>query len=367
MTDKAATLRLLCLAWTAAFGLFAAPAPAAVLPATPADLAAKIRIARPGDVVRPGPGRYRPLVLTNIAKASPGVVIRPAPGAVLTGVKLVGVSGLTLSNCLIDVPGAPKFAIEIRNFADVAVEDCEIRGPVVDQVGLNGVMQGVLARDGRRLRLSRNNIHNLRIGIGYAGAEDVRIEGNHIHDIAGDAIRGCGSRIRILGNRATNLFLWNKDHLDFVQFSVAWCDGQGGSDILIAGNDFRRGRGHQAQGVFMRGSATARYSGVVIENNGMVGTNFNGVFVSFADGVVVDNNFVQQDKVSNPTRIVVLDSTGVKIRGNLLTRDKLTVGRLEGFEEKGNKFNIAPAEVGDHRALEAWQRGQSRRAAPSGR
>ncbi|WP_293678616.1 nitrous oxide reductase family maturation protein NosD [uncultured Phenylobacterium sp.] len=336
----------------------ACQAPAATIVATPETLLARVRSARPGDEVLLAAGSYPPLILRDVAKASPGSTIRPAEGAaaILSGLRFYGVSGVSVKDCRIE--STIKFAIELRQTKDIAIKGCEIRGPTVAQRGLNDVWQGFYIKDSKNIDVVNNNIHDLRIAIGFGTVDDLNIEGNKIHDIASDGIRGAGTNIKIVRNTAWNLFKWNSDHIDFVQFATVanWTGGVTPAHIMIEDNEFRRRDGHQAQGIFMRGTPEVGYADVTIRGNGFVGANLNGIAVNFIDRVLVEDNFVQAEQGANLSTISVKESKEVAIRGNVASAERIvSVGNTPADPVGKNSLGLRRAPPGDYSALEAWR------------
>lgn len=326
--------------------------------ATPADAAARIMAAAPGDTVVLGAGDYPVLGLTDLAAP---VTLLADLGAVLGGLRLTRVTGLALKG--VRLVAAAKYAIEARDCSDLAVEDCDISGPLVLSPNADGTvtdggptLQALLLKGCARVTIRGNRIHDVRVGIGWAQVEGLVIEGNDLTGCAGDAIRGGGRNITIRKNRIGNLYKLGEDHVDAIQFSTAWGFDGVSEDVLIEGNEYRRGRGWAAQGVFMRGLAAPvpSYRNVRIVGNALAGLNHAGIMVSFAENVTIDGNWLRADATSNPGHIALKDGFGGRVTNNSTSGDIQVARNTPAVIAEGNEPQAARLALGDYAAMTAW-------------
>jgi hypothetical protein len=132
-------------------------------------------------------------------------------------------------------------------------------------------------------------------GVAEEGDNNISISHNTFSDIFGDGIDNtASSNVKLTGNTFTTMHMDNSDgqHSDAIQF---WTSaGQAaGSNITISGNTYNIGQGNPVQGIFMTSPTGQKYSNVAIENNVMVGTNWNGLTLQDVSGAVVENNTLQ--------------------------------------------------------------------------
>ena len=141
-------------------------------------------------------------------------------------------------------------------------------------------MRGIVVGESSNVNILKNEVTGIRSdGMDFAQVQNVRIEGNNIHDF----------------RSAPN----SDDHADFIQF---WTTGTTApsTDITIRNNTLNIGQGSVAQSLFMRNEvvdqgqagASMYYKNVLIENNTISNAHIHGITVGETNGLIVRSNVV---------------------------------------------------------------------------
>lgn len=261
-----------------------APAGAATLAANPGNLGVQLGKAKAGDTVRLAPGTYDVLALSG-ASFSPAVTVT-GQGAVLKGLNLANVEGLRLVGLEFAAPDAKGYPLVVIGCRDVRLERLNVHAGAAAWAGL-------MIRNSSGVNVTRSEFHHVSTGVNHLDSSDLVIEANRFHDLVTDGVRGGGSsRVAVLGNSFTDFFPGPGDHPDAIQF---WTTGttKPATDITVSGNVYVRGKGGQAQGVFItQGKSEPRYLRLKVTDNVVLGGMYNGIMVQGADEVEISGNTV---------------------------------------------------------------------------
>jgi len=339
--------RLLLTASTLA--LMACEARATTLTATPANVAAKVQAAQPGDVVQLESGEY--VLHINARKAAPGVTITPASGAHVVASEIVanGSSNLTFDG--IEVAMTPA-----ANGVTAAGKGTE--NIVFNHIKVHQADNQSLASVGFWIRLASNiTIQNSEVqwahrGIAVLDSDHVTIKDNLIHDIKVDGMELAGTTdTTITGNKATNFHPTPGDHPDFIQW---WGTAITKTNNLnIEGNHYERGTGGIAQGIFGEDG-----SNITIKGNSLLGVMYNGIGIARAQDVLIDANFVD-GYPDMGTRIIVRGACDrVTISNNTTPAviNYVQAGETpcKSVTQKNNNTRLKPVSVTDQSAYRSW-------------
>ena len=166
------------------------------------------------------------------------------------------------------------YGFHVKNSEFVTLENSEI---------FNFKMASVL-QGNDNLIIKDNDIHSIRSdGLHISGANDMLIEGNHIHDF----------------NRAPG----SSDHSDMIQFTTGNHTSPT-TDITIRGNFLNSGSGDLTQSLFMRngavdsqgGGSAMYYRNIVIEDNVIHNSHTHGITLGEAVDSIVRNNTLLQNR-----------------------------------------------------------------------
>ncbi len=153
--------------------------------------------------------------------------------------------------------------------------------------------------------IAENVVQNYFRGLLGARSNDVIIEGNEMTKMQGDGMQFTAMNNVLIKDNYLHDFLGSEhalNHDDMIQF---WTAGSTtpSKNITITGNILDSGSGASTQGIFM-GNEVVRtdptqtgmyYQNVVIENNFVRNSEFNGITVYYVDGLSIKNNSVLFD------------------------------------------------------------------------
>lgn len=259
------------------------------------SLIAALNAASGGDVIQLAPGQYSGLLLQNLSFDKPVTItsLDPDAQAVINNFVAKDVHGLTFQNLEFEAVGGGSayWAFRVANSSDLTFDHLDVHG------SLDGNPQndafGIHIRTSSNVTVSNSDFHELGIAITHLDSEYLKITGNNIHTIRWDGIDGGGSRhVVVSENYLTDFHPMPGDHQDAIQF---WTTGtsRAGSDILVTNNVIVRGDGVPMQGVFIQDEAgDKQYTDVTVADNLLIGTLYNGIVVSHADGVKIADNTV---------------------------------------------------------------------------
>lgn len=222
---------------------------------------------------------------------------------------------VTIRNCLFDGDRARgisatadgfgwTFGLGATGVQDLVLEACEIRD----------FLRGLVVTNCTGVTVRENDVHDLRSdGMNFVQVQDVRIEGNYIHDF----------------NRSVD----SEDHADMIQF---WTNGTDSpsTDIVIRGNLLSSGQGAWTESIFMRNEEVDReragremfYRNFLIEENVIVNAHLHGITVGETDGLVIRQNTLLRNPLSegkeeNPSLWTPTIRVSVAARDVAITRN----------------------------------------------
>ncbi len=333
---------------------FAPAAQAAELKATPATIAATLKAAQPGDVIKLSGGPWGYQNWGAVVKAEPGVTIEPAAGETIVfgGMRLAGAEGLTLRG--IDYTAQGQQVILVTSSKRIAIEDCNISAG-------NTTTDGIWYRWSSDVTARRCKFRNVRSAIFHQDPTKLLIEDFDISEVYSDGIRGGanGDGITIQRGTITNQHLVGGDHLDGIQF---WTTGatKPTTNVLVQDVVVTRGSGSPQQCLLVGNEKNLPYTGLVIRGFACVGGLYNGINVSGAVDYLIEDSYVQpmagakdaNGKVVDKSWIGSRGSTGGVIRNSFAT---LVNNYQNASNPKVEGFTAVPiAAAGDYSGLEAW-------------
>ncbi len=251
---------------TTAILLLAVGSSVVAAPAGPTDIGRALASAKSGGVVVLRPGDYGPLSLTKVA-FSPRLTI-DATAARFSSITLRRVSGVEIKGGTVAGDPADHFAVAVDFASDVRIAGMKIGGAKV----------GVAVSRSDHVQVADNVFEGVRSdGVNVAMSHHVDIERNicrnfrpiqAVYDAAGTRLR-------------------DGDHPDCVQgWSIRTADPT--RDISIIGN---RAEGFM-QGVFFGNPNSGGYDRIVVRNNVMTLSAFNGIVIKEVRGADVSGNVI---------------------------------------------------------------------------
>jgi len=285
--------------------------------ASSADLTQALKFITGGDTIKLKAGDYTDVKLQNIQFDKP-VTITSADSshpAVLENVSITNASGLTLQGVSIVSDG--DNGVSIGNSKNITIDHADISGP--SKVTLSGT--GVLARNSSDIEVTNSKIHDLGTGLAHLDSSQLNFSGNTFTDIRTDGIHGGGSSYVTIANNSFSDFYRNSgEHPDAIQF---WTSNTKTSahDIVVKDNLIVRGDGGSMQGIFIGDESGGKlpFLNLTITGNTVIGSMYNGIAVSQAKNLTIDNNTVV-GYADMKAWIMVKGATGVEVAHNVTSQ-----------------------------------------------
>ncbi len=342
--------------------MLAGPALADVVVGTTQELRAALNEAGPGETVQLKPGRYEEVSMRKIAGAEDQPIkitsIDPMEPARIGNMRLHEAAHIVLDKLVFDYEFSAGDKIHLRPFQITNSQDIVVRNSLFDGDVAHGVSEnsdgfaytfglgvrqvdgltvenneihtffrGIVISSSQNILIKNNDVHSLRMdGMNFSEVQDVRIEGNHIHDF----------------DRSPD----TRDHADMIQF---WTNRtkKPTENVTIHGNVLNSEDGLFTQSIFMRNDLVDRglageemfYRNLVIEDNVIINAHLHGISIGEANGVKIENNSVIRNAESegkrnnislyDPRISVSKTSKNVRIVNNV-------VSRISGFERQSD-------------------------------
>lgn len=348
-----------------------------IVVASAEELQTALATAPDGSTIRLMAGNYGKLELSGFSKDLTLVADRDAP-AVLESIRLTEVQGLTFDGLVFDYTPHPNHNLAHALFSISRSQDVTIRNALFDGGDVTGtgtVADGYGAGTGlsigssEGITLETSEIRGFWKGLRMGNNDDVVLRGNDFHDLRSDAITMGGMRnTRIENNHFHDLRAapGSGDHNDMIQL-LGSADGRPSEALTVRGNIFNIGEGTGSQALFLANNAVRHGGGddklhrdFVIEDNLILNTYKNGLYVSGVDGLVLRNNTVLHfDPVEGPTgnssvpiiwvdpdarNVVIADNVAAAVIGHADQADWTVSGNVT----VQNRSPIAPDHYSEH-------------------
>lgn len=286
--------------------------------ATTYELASAISAAKGGDTILLAPGSYSALALSNLHFATPITIASQdqSQQAILSGLTVNKSSGIKFENLEIEFGGAAAAAaVTVAGSQNVEFSRLHVHGSLDGDPRNDG--NGLLLRDSANIVLSNSEFEQLTTAVSHLNVNSLVVINSRFHDLRMDGIRGGGSsNVVISGNSFRDFHTANGDHPDAIQF---WTVNTTSSarNILIENNEFHRGDGDVAQGIFIQDSGnTLPYLELVVRGNLISGGMYNGIYVQGVRGAKIEDNIVQ-GFMDMKSYIRLISAHDVELSGNL--------------------------------------------------
>ncbi len=293
-----------------------------------AALTAAVASAASGDTILLAPGVYGTVNVVN-ARFEGGLTIAaadPNAPAVINYLNVTNSAGVTFEG--LEIAGRAKaVGVGVTGSTDIRFERMDFHGIMdADYTNDGG---GISIKNSSGVVVANSQFHELGAGIAHSNAQGLQVLGNSFYNLRSDGVSGSGSSgVRISGNTFTNFYPEPNDHPDAIQFWTS-VGGEAARDITITDNVIIRGEGRVMQGVFLGNEADIPYVNVTITGNAVIGSMYNGIYVSRGQGVQVLDNVVvgYRDmmawiQIKNTTEATIagnITSSYVPVGGSLLT------------------------------------------------
>ena len=252
------------------------------------QLAAALRSAQAGDEILLESGDYGNFDF-NGHNYSDYVTIRSADGnqgATFDGVTFTNSSHIRIDGVHVDSPSNGSSSSAIVRFEassnNIQFMNSEVNAPIDDEYWGHYAFH-VAGAD--NIRIEGNNVHNVKDGVWAVSASNVEIVGNEFDMLGRDTIKFASINGLLIEDNVgpRSVFAQPGAHIDFIQ-------GQGSSsNITIRGNLLLPENGYSSQGIFL---GDAVYNNVLIEQNILYNTLVRAISVNDGTNIVAQNNTV---------------------------------------------------------------------------
>ncbi len=323
-------------------------------------LEAAVRLAPEGATLLLQPGRYGPVVLRNVRFGHPVTLASADPKrpAVLTGVELVNVDGLTFQDIEFDSdPAHGMYGFKITKSANITLQRMFIHGTLDGNPGND--KSPLIIRDSEHVKVADCRFQELFHGITFLNGRHFTFSGNSFRDMRTDGIRGGGaSDVIVRRNVFTGFKPRPKDHPDGIQLWTTNTTAPA-RNILIEGNLVIRGDGVPTQGIFVRDTFNQfPFEQLTIRNNAVIGGLYNAISVGGVTGGTIERNLVA-GLPGQKSWIRMGIANDVDLRDNVATTYLLS--KTANVREANNRKIAMPGDGGRAVLAEWLGRGDNRR------
>jgi hypothetical protein len=274
-----------------------------------AGLIAALKSARPGETIELAVGVYSHVVISGFHFSSAVTITSadPAHAAMIAGLKVVSSSGINLSNLEITTVGSgDSYAgVRVQGSQDISFSNIYMHGNLADSAETQ--LNGFYVCKSSDVSITNSRFHDLSSAIVADNNTYITVSHNAFDDLNKGGVEAGGtSELTISDNNFTNFETAAGVHADAIQIYTAGTT-TAVQNIVITGNLYDRGSGDPAQGIFVQDEVgTLPFNNVTIDNNTIIGGDWNAIFLSNATGTVqIDNNTVAswagQDVVAGST------------------------------------------------------------------
>jgi Ca2+-binding RTX toxin-like protein len=305
------------------------------------QLTAALSAAKGGDTIRLAGGNYGDVNISGKSYASDVTIMSKDPANSATFNTLVVKNSSNIDFTGIDVNFTPTTstlsftsAVMVDSSKGIEFTGGEIHGgPSVNGVSAlatigdatgnvlgKAVGRGMTIQNSTDVRVEKVDIAMFDRGVVLANNNGVVITHNEIHDLRRSGIVGMSDNLTIQENHLSSSQPWrwgltNGDHADFI---ALWTDKSAVSNIIIRNNIMEQGDGAPILGMWVGGSAAAPFKNVVVDGNAILGTDHQGIMLTWVlGGALTDNTLVKTAGGSEAPGILIREgSTGIETHGN---------------------------------------------------
>ena len=255
---------------------------------TASELSAALRSAQAGDEILLESGDYGNFDF-NGHNYSDYVTIRSADGnqgATFDGVTFTNSSHIRIDGVHVDSPSNGSSSSAIVRFEassnNIQFMNSEVNAPIDDEYWGHYAFH---VKGADNIRIEGNDVHNVKDGVWAVSASNVEIVGNEFDMLGRDTIKFASINGLLIEDNVgpRSVFAQPGAHIDFIQ-------GQGSSsNITIRGNLLLPENGYSSQGIFL---GDAVYNNVLIEQNILYNTLVRAISVNDGTNIVAQNNTV---------------------------------------------------------------------------
>jgi parallel beta-helix repeat protein len=254
--------------------------------------------AKAGETIQLAAGVYSGVTISNHNFSSP-VTITSANAshpAILEGLKVGSVSNLNFTNLEMTTLGStdPYFAFRVSASQNVSFSNIQVQGDLSKVAGAQ-MLGSFYVSDSSHITITDSSFNDLNTAVLVEGSNYVTVSNNAFQDLSKGGVEVTGtSNLTVSGNNFTDFATTAGVHGDCIQVYTESSTASA-SNIVITGNVYDRGSGVAAQGIFVTDdSGVMPYHNVTIDDNTMIGADWNAIELQDATGTVqLENNHVE--------------------------------------------------------------------------
>jgi Right handed beta helix region len=334
---------------------------------TPAQLESAVANAKDGETITLKPGVYPQIVIAkaHFARAVTFTSMDPEHAAVLAGLKIRDSSGLVFDRLELTTIGSDDnyAASRIQDSQQLTFSHMNVHGDVSGTPG--DQLQGFYILASSNVTVSGSDFHHLRAALVESRDDGLKVVGNEFHDLSKGGVEMVGdSDVTISDNVFTNFQTSAKVHGDAIQIFTTGSTASA-HDLTIERNLIYRGSGVPAQGIFVTDEIKKYpYHNVTIDDNAIIGDDWNSICLSRADGAVhITRNIVASWTGTDVVKGGTTNFIGwIRVDGIAPAGFVETGNRAQAYLYDGKAVGISPAgnvtmgAVGDAGAglIRAW-------------
>lgn len=292
-----------------------------------AELQLALRSANAGDKILLAPGTYTGLSfngmnlkfseLVTVTSADPArpAVINDFALSNATNLRFANLELATLDHSAKVATGAVIWGFSVSRSDSIHFDNVKVHGSLDGDAGND--VRGLSIRDSTNISVRNSEFQQLDRAVAFAQTSNIIVQSNLLHDLRSDGLNFAEVKNVLVGENVFSTFNpVGQDHPDAMQFFTSGTKTPS-SDIRITGNVILKGSGEYTQGIFMRDElGTLPFQKVVISDNLIVGTGFNGIRIMGVDGLTLQRNELVSFKGDNNTFLLVQKGNGVVATDN---------------------------------------------------
>jgi VCBS repeat-containing protein/parallel beta-helix repeat protein len=261
-------------------------------------LTAALKTAHAGDTIQLMQGNYSGVTINNLNFSSPVTITSASTShqATLVGLKVTSSSGLTFSNLDLTSVGStdPYYPFRVATSQNITFTGLNVHGDASAQASTQ--LWGFYVSGSSGVTFTNSSFSHEWAGITANNDTNVVISNNTFSYLDKGGIEmGGSSNVVLSNNYFTDFQVSAGEHSDAIQLYTAGTTSVA-SNITISNNEYYRGTGDAAQGIFVQDEVgTLPFNDLSITNNTIVGGYWNSVYVNanVTGTLNVSNNFVE--------------------------------------------------------------------------
>jgi Ca2+-binding RTX toxin-like protein len=230
---------------------------------------------------------------------------------------ITGANGVLVDGIHFSPKDGAKYqhGLALRNVDGATVVNSHFIG---GQTGFDTAQRGLLVTNSTAVKVDSNEFTGLTRGAVFFESKGISLTKNSIHDMRSEGFNFAGVQDVVIGhNNFSNFHPRANDHADFIQFFTTGAK-TATENVHIHDNTMMQNKaGLSVQGILIGNEKKIPHKNIVIEDNVIQTGMPNGIFVSTAEGVRIEDNVAMAVNGSKyKVSIHVTSSSDVLVEGN---------------------------------------------------